>query len=277
MWFLIAKLAMRFFGTQGSGSGKANVAGAGYIVLGTVRVMNIISLLTVIGGSGVLLVKTFAISGFSFFAALSHVLRILVTLFLIITELNLFKPYFSRNWPLFSPRHGFVMLGLAQLFLGITVFSDLSRREARPAKLTMPFWRLTLAAGILMVVMAFINILCSYVFRDSRAGVTARMVRAHGAAAASKNQQYDVESTMDSPHPNRATRYREFFLGRSKKNGGEKRTSLPSYESTPRRGMNISSPISPAASSKYSHYPRSNGPVSPEAAVHPAERQGNYI
>ena len=275
MWFLVAKLAMRFFGTRKSGGGKANVAGAGYLVLGTVRVMNIISLMTVIGGSGVLLVKTFSIEGFSFFAALSHVLRIFVTLFLIISELNLFKSYFSRNWPLFSPRHGFVMLGLIQLFLGITIFSELSHREARQAKLEMPFWRLTLAAGILMTIMAVINILCSYIFRDNRAGVTARMVRAHGAAAASKQLSvgYDVESQhMDSPSPNRATRYREFFLGRSKKNGGEKRTSLPSYESTPRRGMNISSPISPAVSSKYSQYP-----VSPEAAIHPAERRGNMI
>ncbi|KPI38395.1 uncharacterized protein AB675_12080 [Cyphellophora attinorum] len=267
---------MRFFGTRGGG-GKANVAGAGYIVLGTVRVMNIISLLTVIGGSGVLLVKTFSIEGFSFFAALSHVLRILVSVFLIISELNLFKAYFSRNWPLFSARHGFVMLGLMQLFLGITIFSELSHREARQAKLTMPFWRLTLAAGILMTIMSVINILCSYIFRDNRAGVTARMVRMHGAAAASKNQHYDEESTMASPHPNRATRYREFFLGRSKKNNGENRSSLPDYESTPRRGMNISSPISPAASSKYSHYHASDGPISPEAAIHPAERHGNMI
>lgn len=275
MWFLAAKLAMRFFGTRGGGGSKANVAGAGYIVLGTVRVMNIIALCTVIGGSGVLLVKTFAIDGFSFFAALSHVLRIFVALFLILSELNLFKSYFSRNWPLFSPRHGFVMLGLVQLFLGITIFSELSHREARQAKLGMPFWRLTLAAGILMTIMSVINILCSYIFRDNRAGVTARMVRAHGAAAASKQQtMYDVESNVDSPHPNRATRYREFFLGKSKKN--DRRTSLPSYESTPKRGMNISSPISPA-SSKYSQYPRSNGPVSPEAAKHPAERYGNMI
>jgi hypothetical protein len=265
MWFLVAKLAMRFFG---------NSAGAGYVVLNAIRIMNLISFVTVLGASGVLLAKTFEISGFGFFAALNHVLRIGITLFLVLSELNIFKNYYARHWPLFSLRHGFVMLGLTMLFLGINMFGELSHKEASSKKLGMPFWRLTLAAGILMVIMSTINTVASYIFRNTKVGVTARQVRAHGAAA---SKHSDIESVaMDSPKPNRATRYRSFFLRNNNSSNKEKRTSLPSYESTPRRGMNISSPISPATTaSKYSHYPQ--GPISPEAAKHPAERHGNMI
>lgn len=189
MWFIVAKLAMRFFG-KGKG-----LAGAGYVVLNGIRVLNIITLLTVAGASGVLLAKTFEIDGFGFFAALSHVLRIILTLFLVTSELA-FRSYFSKNWPLFSSKHGFVMLGFAFLFLGINVFGELSHRETSQKKLGMSFWQLTLAAGILSIIMAVFNIIASYVFRDSTNGITARQVRAHGAAAS--NHKTDVES-IDSP------------------------------------------------------------------------------
>lgn len=185
MWFLVAKLAMRFFG-KGKG-----LAGAGYVVLNGIRVLNIITLLTIAGASGVLLAKTFNIDGFGFFAALGHVMRIVFTIFLGLSELT-FRNYFIKNWPLFSPKHGFVMLGFSFLFLGINIFGELSHREARQEKLGMPFWQLTLAAGILAIIMAAFNLISSYVFRDSTNNITARQVRAHGAAAA--NHKADVES-----------------------------------------------------------------------------------
>lgn len=53
---------------------KKSLAGPGYIVLNTVRVMNIICLLAVIAASAVMLVKTFVISKFFFFDAVSHVI-----------------------------------------------------------------------------------------------------------------------------------------------------------------------------------------------------------
>ncbi len=52
---------------------KRSLAGPGYIVLNTIRVMNIIGLLAVIAASTVMLVKTFVISKFFFFDAVSHV------------------------------------------------------------------------------------------------------------------------------------------------------------------------------------------------------------
>ena len=52
---------------------KRSLAGPGYIILNTIRVMNIIGLIAVIAASAVMLVKTFVISKFFFFDAVSHV------------------------------------------------------------------------------------------------------------------------------------------------------------------------------------------------------------
>lgn len=175
--------------------------------------------------------------------------------FLILTELPLFKSYFNRNWPLFSPRHGFVMLGAAMIFLGIGVLGQLNKEATSQKSLGLPFWRIVIAGGVIVLVMGFVNIFASYIFRDTKTHLTARQVRSHGAVAPHK---HDVESDPRTPNPNRRTRYRSFFLG-------QKRNSLPSYSSQGRsnageKGYDISSPVSHhnprspgGASSKYSH------------------------
>jgi hypothetical protein len=53
---------------------KASLAGPGYVILNVIRVLNIISLLAVIAASSVMLVKTFVVSKFFFFDAVSHVI-----------------------------------------------------------------------------------------------------------------------------------------------------------------------------------------------------------
>ena len=52
---------------------KKNLAGPGFIILNTIRAMNIISLLAVVVASVVMLVKTFVVSKFFFFDAVSHI------------------------------------------------------------------------------------------------------------------------------------------------------------------------------------------------------------
>lgn len=52
---------------------KKSLAGPGYVILNTIRVMNIISLLAVVTASVVMLVKTFIVSQFFFFDACSHI------------------------------------------------------------------------------------------------------------------------------------------------------------------------------------------------------------
>lgn len=56
-----------------------SLAGPGYIVLNTVRAMNIIGLLAVIAASSVMLVKTFVVSKFFFFDGVSHVITALLS------------------------------------------------------------------------------------------------------------------------------------------------------------------------------------------------------
>lgn len=52
---------------------RGSGAGAGYLILNVIRVLNIIALLAVIAASCVMLVKTFVVSKFFFFDAVSHV------------------------------------------------------------------------------------------------------------------------------------------------------------------------------------------------------------
>lgn len=56
-----------------------SLAGAGYVVLNVIRVINIITLLAVIAASSVMLVKTFIVSKFYFFDAAEHVIRIIIS------------------------------------------------------------------------------------------------------------------------------------------------------------------------------------------------------
>lgn len=56
-----------------------SLAGAGYVVLNVIRVINIITLLAVIAASSVMLVKTFIVSKFYFFDAAEHVIRVIIS------------------------------------------------------------------------------------------------------------------------------------------------------------------------------------------------------
>lgn len=308
---------MLFFGKS--------LLGAGYVVLNVIRVMNIIALLSVVGASSVMLVKTFIVSKFFFFDACEHVIRIImsgksvpkrlerdaksVLGFLIVTELPLFKTYISRNWPLFSYRSSFVMLGVAMVFLGNSILGNLNKQATSQKSLGLPFWRLVIASGIIVLVMGPINILTvstianilprrastnaaqSFIFRDKKAHLTARQVRSHGAVASHKA---DVEASTPKP-PSRRSHYRSFFLG-------TKRDTLPPYNSrkttqqndmveTPKMHLAISSPFqsqtsaqSPGgASSKYSQSPKSERYFMspelhrPDLAHHPAITHGQAL
>ena len=140
-----------------------------------IRVLNIISLLAVIAASSVMLVKTFIVSKFFFFDACGHVIeivmsgkstsyrfQILVTKstlgFLILTELPLFKGYVSRNWPLFSPKSGFVMLGSAMILIGNGILGNLNKEATSQKSLGLAFWRIVIASGIVVMFMGVVNL-----------------------------------------------------------------------------------------------------------------------
>ena len=159
------------------------------------------------------------------------------------------------------------MLGFAMIFLGNSVLGQMNKEATSQKSLGLPFWRIVLAAGIIVLFMGFVNVFASYIFRDTRTHLTARQVRSHGAVASHKA---DVEADPRTPNPNRRTRYRSFFLG-------QKRNSLPSYSPQSRsnageKNYNISSPIS-------MHDPRSPGGASSkysQASSSPKRERGGY-
>lgn len=135
-----------------------NLAGAGYVVLNVIRVMNILSLLAVIAASSVMLVKTFEVNKFFFFDGCSHVIAAVIASFLILTELPLFKNYFAKRWPLFSYKSGFVMLGTAMCMLGNEILGNLNKNATSKKSLGLPFWRIVISSGIVAIVMGVVNI-----------------------------------------------------------------------------------------------------------------------
>ena len=237
---------------------KKSLAGPGYIILNTIRVMNIIGLIAIIAASSVMLVKTFVVSKFFFFDAISHVVTAVLSMFLIITELPLFRNYVARNWPLYSPSSGFVTLGITMIVVGVSILGNLNKEATSQKSLGISFWRIVISSGILVVILGTINIFASYIFRDSSLGVTARMYRSHGAVAPQK---------LASSGTSASSRRRSFHLGRS--------DTLPSYrtetqEVPPHR--NISAPLNNVSPSQFSKFNNicDDIPQPPNLAHHPA-------
>ena len=236
---------------------KRSLAGPGYIILNVIRVMNIIGLITIIAASSVMLVKTFVVSKFFFFDAISHVVTAALSIFLIITELPLFRNYVARNWPLYSPSSGFVTLGITMIVVGVSILGNLNKEATSQKSLGISFWRIVISSGILVVILGTVNIFASYIFRDSSLGVTARMYRSHGAVA---------EQKLASSASSTTSRRRSFRLARS--------DTLPSYrtetqERPPYR--NISAPLINVSPSQFSKFDNNcNDIPQPDLAHHPA-------
>src|SRR5438876_7948702 len=82
-----------------------------------------------------------------------------ITAFLIVSELPIFKNYFSRDWPLLSSTSGFVCLGASMVILGVTILANLNKQAISPATLGLSFWRIVISSGILVSVLGFMNII----------------------------------------------------------------------------------------------------------------------
>lgn len=154
-----------------------SLAGPGYIILNCIRVMNIVGFLAVIAASVVMLVKTSVSSKFFFFDAVTHVLTAITSsrlrhlwkkretvltslpVFLLASELSLFRVFFARNWPLLSPAHGFVTLALAMIVLGINMLGNLNKEATSQESLGLAFWRVVIASGILIFILGWLNLI----------------------------------------------------------------------------------------------------------------------
>lgn len=169
-------------------------------------------------------------------------IRLTIAVFLITSELPIFKGYFARNWPLLSPSRGFVTLAVAMIVIGIQVMGNLNKSAGSQQALGMPFWRIVIASGILVFTLGWINLLASYIFRDTKQSITARMVRSHGAVAIHKTPKSISTDSCGSrtppapvlaqsyipnpitPSPTKTTPHRFNFLNPDRRESG-----LPSY------------------------------------------------
>ncbi|KAF1946184.1 hypothetical protein EJ02DRAFT_263554 [Clathrospora elynae] len=197
-----------------------HLAGPGYIILNVMRGLNIIALASVIASSVVMLIKTFIISKFFFFDATSHVITAIAGLFLMVSECSLFRNFFARNWPLLSPAHGFNTLGCAMMVVGLNVLGNMNKEATSQKSLSLPFWRLLVASGILAIVIGFFNVIASFVFRDTSRHITARMVRSRGAMTL--HEDLETQSEYDPKHKafTITTHYTGSSSSRTNMNGG---------------------------------------------------------
>ncbi|KAL8931447.1 MAG: hypothetical protein Q9211_006956 [Gyalolechia sp. 1 TL-2023] len=252
---------------------KKPLAGPGYIILNIIRAMNIIGLIAVIIGSFSMLVKTFIVSKFFFFDAVSHVITAALSMFLILTETSLFRSYFARNWPLLSPSHGFLTLGILMIIIGVSVLGNLNKEATSQKSLGTSYWRIVISSGILVLILGVANIFASYIFRQKKLGVTARQVRAYGAVA---SQKLPLPVTMTSPSVMTRvdSKHRPMQLGRSdtvpaSAGGGAMRMN------DPRR--NISAPLNDVQPEQFSKFEqRSEYIGKPDLAHHPAMMGGRF-
>ncbi|KAI9887598.1 MAG: hypothetical protein M1823_000582 [Watsoniomyces obsoletus] len=221
------------------------LAGPGYVVLNILRIMNIIALIMVIVASWVMLVKTFVVSKFFFFDAVSHLVTSVVGLFLITSEIQLFKSYFAKNWPLLSPSSGLVTLGVIMVVLGVSTLGNLNKEATSQASLGTSFWRIVISAGILVAILGLLNIILSFIFRDRDLGITARQVRSKGAVAATTPKLLSTSGSIHRSYSynNASTAERQASV-RSARNHHHQHDMNESRQPVgPRLPINISAPI----------------------------------
>lgn len=248
--------------------------GVGMVVLQAVRAFNLISLATAIVACWVLIVKIHTERAFFFFDAASLFFTSSVSLFLSISELPLVRSYFNDVWPVLGDEFGFSWLGIAMTIVGCNLMGKLNLPANDASKLGLPWWRLVLAGGILTIVMGVINIVCSFIWRDSKAGITARDVRDKGSLA-NADQQLPYAKTFHSKHSQHSSLRNEKTKSKFMSMFWKK-----DDEDSDRVRPNISGPISGHRTDDAEHQgesyaqtsPVAPGVQRPDSALHPLRR-----
>ncbi|GLI78627.1 hypothetical protein PoHVEF18_006947 [Penicillium ochrochloron] len=255
---------------------KESLAGPGYVILNTIRALNIIVFLDIIAACAVMLVKINMYNGWFFFQAVTHAVIALISIALIISELPFFREFFNRRYPMFGEEAGFFALAGIMMILGVAVLGNLNTEAMSQQSLGLAFWRIIISAGILAMVVSLVNILATLIFTNRTQGLSARHVRQYGAVApqkvvsrASSNRSFQAslnlkreEDSLPSYTPQSATkRFTKRLTGR-----------FPIKISNPMNPTNngtslTAPPMNDAASSRYSR--DSAGVTIPDPAHHP--------
>jgi hypothetical protein len=162
---------------------NSKVRGSGHLVLNALRAFTIIGLVTVMVSCWAMIVISGLTKHFDFFDTITHFFIFAIAVFLVISEVGLFKAYFHNSWPVLGPDHSLVWLGLASVIMGCSLLGDLVKPAFEIDNLGLPLWRLVMASGILAITFGVFNMVASVIFRDGQSGITARQVRSHGNLA----------------------------------------------------------------------------------------------
>lgn len=213
---------------------KDSIRGPGMIILQVLRAFTIIGLLAAAVASWTLIIKIDTSNGWFFFDAASLFFTSSICAFLIVSELPVARGYFRRTWPVLSDDCGLTWLGVAMTVVGCNVLGKLNQSSNTSKKLGLPFWRLVLAAGVLAITFGICNIVCSFIFRDSANGISARIVRSEGSLADSHprapslKEHYSVRSNSVKSEKGKS-KFMSFFWGKDKKektHGGSPRPEI---------------------------------------------------
>lgn len=245
--------------------------GSGYITLNVIRVLNIISLLLVVVASWIMLVMTVKTSNFFFFDGVSHFITSSIGLFLIVSECSLFRSYFARNWPMLSPECGFVFLGMSMIVLGFNILGNLNKGATSVQNLGLPMWRVVIAGGIMTSLMGLFNIIATFVFCDSKLGITGRQVRTHGAQVP-KDGLKPFSVSSGSIRRDGSVKYPDYVAPE------ERRKSRFGFHLPARASIKISKPV-PLDEEQTVAWNERSSPVAPDVqrpptALHPAYAHG---
>ena len=80
--------------------------------------------------------------------------------FLIFTELPYSASYLTRQWASFGLKANFGTLSLAMILLGNSILGNLNQQATRQRSLGLNNWLFVFAIGILIIVVAVINLIC---------------------------------------------------------------------------------------------------------------------
>lgn len=248
--------------------------GAGYVILNVIRVLNIITLGLIVAASWIMLVRTVQTSNFFFFDGVTHFATSTISIFLVLSELSLFKGWFSRNWPLLSEDSGLITLALAMVILGCNLLGNLNKPATSQEAIGMPFWSVIIAGGILGLVLGVLNFIAHYAFRINKKGITSRQIRAHGAKVLLDDLPKSVRSN--------STGTRSFELPQYTKENENRQSKfkLGNFKfSNPIRSSLISRPV-PTNTEQFKEWEDRSEPINqlkvPPPARHPAYTASVY-
>ncbi|KID80495.1 uncharacterized protein G6M90_00g008770 [Metarhizium brunneum] len=163
----------------------------GIIVLQILRLCTVITLATMGVAYWVFILNVDKSRTYFVFECASLCCNSIICLILLFSEFPVFKAvkrYFVSSWPVLSDVHGVAWLGSIMLLLGCNIFGNLNTPAMDSEKVAAPFLKLTLAAGVLAFIFGVTNIVCSFVWRNGKEGITSRDVRANGALAKGRRQ-----------------------------------------------------------------------------------------